>query len=153
VAVFCSFTVSTHLFSTLSAAKPTQSWLIRVLLTKICWHLWTKMINKNPIKKIDGRNHHRGDKKGRPKDKQPAGTKKRRELVPLRERDKNRSVGFQAARTRSPPPPTIPTIFEPTFVVGSNFSFIMQLAHTLLNEEKLVTVCYDLQDWVAFGHI
>jgi hypothetical protein len=51
VAVFCSFTVSTHLFSTLSAAKPTRSWLIRVLLTKICWHLWTKKINKNPIKK------------------------------------------------------------------------------------------------------
>jgi hypothetical protein len=55
-------------------------------------------------------------------------------------------VGFQAARTCSPPPPTISTIFEPTFVVGSYFSFIMQLAPTLLKEETLMTVCYDLQD-------
>jgi hypothetical protein len=102
-------------------------------LTKICWHLWTKKINKNPRKKIDGRNHNRGDKKGRPKKGRKTNSpqeqkRRRRELVPLRKRDKKRSVGFQAARTRSPPPPTIPTIFEPTFVVGSYFSFIMQLA-------------------------
>jgi hypothetical protein len=119
-------------------------------LTKICWHLWTKKINKNPIKKsmaetIAGETKREGQRKAI---RQTArrNQKKERASPSQGERQKKRSVRFQAARTRSQPPPTIPTMFKPTFVVGSNFSFTMQLAHTLLKEEKLMTVCYDLQD-------
>ncbi len=40
-------------------------------------------INTKIQQKIDGRNHDRGDKKGRPKNAEPRGIKKGRELVPL----------------------------------------------------------------------
>ncbi len=93
---------------------------------------------------ITGETKREGQRKAKRQTAHRNKKRRRRELV--RKRDKKRSVGFQAARTCSPPPPTISTIFEPTFVVGSYFSFIMQLAPTLLKEETLMTVCYDLQD-------
>jgi hypothetical protein len=69
VAVFCSFG-QYSLIQHLSAAKPTQAWLIRVLLTKICWHLWSKKINKNPLKKsmaetITGETKREGQRKAK----------------------------------------------------------------------------------------
>jgi hypothetical protein len=107
VAVFCSFTVSTHLFSTLSAAKPTQSWLIRVLLTKICWHLWTKKINKNPIKKSmvetnTGETKREGQRKA--KRQTARRNQKKRELVPLRERDQKKISGIPGSWNSFPAP-------------------------------------------------
>jgi hypothetical protein len=49
-------------------------------------------MNKNPRKKIDGRNNHRGDKKGRPKKGQktnsPQEQKKKKERASQEERQK-----------------------------------------------------------------